>query len=120
MELVSADAIKIGEKTSFKLTLRCTKAMDQDYILLFQGYVKDENLLQPERRQYKFLNAGGKFKKPTSSLKVGDTVEKEVTLDLQPGEYNFHVGLADGVAPFKAQPGIVQLGWMTLPPSAGT
>ena len=87
-----------------------------NYRVLFHGYVKDDNLLPPERRQYKFLNADHEFSKPTNSWKPGEIMLDEIVLDLQSGDYNFVFGLYDRTS-FKQVTKSFDFGWRRLPAS---
>jgi len=117
VELVSKEVVPSeGDKTTFRFKLRCLKTADKNYRVLFHGYVKDDNLIPPEKRNpYHFINCAHNFSSRPDQWQPGQELDHEVTLALKPGEYNFHFGLYDRHTS-KALPGKIELGWMQLPP----
>lgn len=117
VEMLSKEVVRTdGDKTTFRFKLRCVKTADKNYRVLFHGYVKDDNLIPPEKRNpYHFLNCAHNFSSRPDQWQPGQEIDHEVTLPLAPGEYNFHFGLYDRHTS-KALPGKIELGWMQLPP----
>lgn len=118
VDLESFQITKTEEgQTRFLLKLRCKQAMKEKYRVLFHGYVKDNSIIPAEKQnKYKFLNADHEFAQPTDTWKQGEVVEHEVILELNPGEYNFHLGLFDRHNSTALPGGDFELGWIHMPP----